>query len=471
MVNKRIIWTTATSVKRVAKSFSTIDVTILDSVENDLKCHLRYYQTSVGDVILWNEAFVIDDIASFHRGGKFLDGWADLAFRSEKATFFHYWKQFSNSEKFYAESACSSESPLIIVNGTSFKCSIAKSQEVCKLFSADKDGLHGLPLHCQFTYAFRSADHKILELWAYASKGGEDGSNRTSDSLSTFSTKDKETTKRANQFLEAWVRSVIASDQHRPAVVPSKHFSRYVNSRSKDLYSARIIIRGASEVIVPCRNTIFDIYRAIGRFPQEPEIIELQKQLKFEIKFSPRTELDDPDGVETLMLHICPSDSSDVETAERGTMLATSWAVKAAKDPEYSLLAYLQKSVLIPSSPANDPVPPNPEAEERDWAKYSSTFKVSELDRMVIEEAAKAEASLRMVLDESSGQVIGLEEYARRIRAENGRSANVNVGQERVVDVTEENCSSEVNGSLGCSAKRKLEQDNDGEQVEKKTRM
>jgi len=75
MINKQITWTTAATVKRIAEAFSAIDPLLLDLVENELKCHLKCSgELWSGDVILWSESFLSDEVA-YERGHKFLTHW------------------------------------------------------------------------------------------------------------------------------------------------------------------------------------------------------------------------------------------------------------------------------------------------------------------------------------------------------------------------------------------------------------
>lgn len=102
MVNNNITWTTAASAKRIVDLFSAIDPSLLDLMENDLKCHFSSCKLLNGDVILWNEAFLTDDSAAFEMGNKFLIRWFDLNHPGPPgvlSSFADYWKQFKESEK------------------------------------------------------------------------------------------------------------------------------------------------------------------------------------------------------------------------------------------------------------------------------------------------------------------------------------------------------------------------------------
>lgn len=101
-VNTNITWTTATTVNRIAESFSTIDANLLDLVENYLKCHLRSCHILSGDLIIWNEAFFGDDSKAFEQGDKFLNRWLDVNHSGRPVTtssFSDCWKQFVQSEQ------------------------------------------------------------------------------------------------------------------------------------------------------------------------------------------------------------------------------------------------------------------------------------------------------------------------------------------------------------------------------------
>jgi hypothetical protein len=87
----------------------------MDAVENELKCHFRSCQTSTGDLILWNKAFLTNDAPSFDRGNKFLNGWAEFACKSDKAPFSNYWKQFKESDEIDAGSTPAGGSAVILV--------------------------------------------------------------------------------------------------------------------------------------------------------------------------------------------------------------------------------------------------------------------------------------------------------------------------------------------------------------------
>jgi len=55
----------------------------------------------------------------------------------------------------------------------------------------------------------------------------------------------------------------------------------------------------------------------------------------------------------------------------------------------------------------------DPEAE---WEKYADTFKTDDFDRIYIEEQAKAEGGLRIVVDKETGDLVTLDEFELRTR-------------------------------------------------------
>jgi hypothetical protein len=162
--------------------------------------------------------------------------------------------------------------------------------------------------------------------------------------------------------------------------------------------SSRLVIQGIPRMFIPCSaSTIAEIRRAI-------------------------TE----DGC--------------VSTIEETSLAMVTWAMTASEDQEYLISAHLKNDIAAETLPAatamdskisnsiNDP--PNPQAAEEDWEKYASVFQATDLDRLMIEETAKAEGSMRLVFDEVSGQVVGLGVFARRTadRAKETHSAEVSHG-------------------------------------------
>jgi hypothetical protein len=140
---------------------------------------------------------------------------------------------------------------------------------------------------------------------------------------------------------------------------------------------------------------------------------------------------------------------NDKVAFDKGTKFLTGWAHFASTTERAPFSKYWRQ---FNDSENTDP---NNSAAERDWAKYAATFKATQMDRLIIEEAAKMEGQLRMVLDETTGLVISLGEYSRRTlnRFLSNRPGNLNDSVH--------------------SAKRKLDDgimDVDG-QVGKKTRL
>jgi hypothetical protein len=325
------------------------------------------------------------------------------------------------------------------------------------------------------------------------------------------SAKEEGTNKRGSDFLESWVCHLLSKEEN-PAVLPSKYWTNCMSSPSKDP-SARIIIRGASKVIIPCHASgLAQIHRGITGHTDIYGFLKIQQELKFYIHVHLRSEEVDPDNVETLVLFITPTLYNDVHAVERGSLILLAWAMKVARDHEFSLLTHLKRHLTkeIPLQTPNRSELVNdsnaklqrmlpgtkrhhsesvhdPNAAENDWQKYANTFQVTgDLERLIIEEAAKAEGDLRMVFDEMSGEVIGLGEFARRVngRAKENRSLEVNDFEERVagrikqnrsedLKYCDENHSVELNDSADRIGKRKLEEDIQAEEVnvEKKTRL
>ena len=150
------------------------------------------------------------------------------------------------------------------------------------------------------------------------------------------------------------------------------------------------------------------------------------------------------------------------------------------------------KSLVTPNTqPAPGTTNPNPsnpinnrdlgsgpiysQAGENDWEKYASKFHVTDLDRLMIEETAKAEGLMRMVFDEAANQVVGLKEYTRRVldRARTVGSIKVSsCGESNPGNQAKKNHLENLNGSQRVG-KRKAENgaEDDIAPVEKKGKL
>ncbi|KAL2060017.1 hypothetical protein VTL71DRAFT_9839 [Oculimacula yallundae] len=59
-------------------------------------------------------------------------------------------------------------------------------------------------------------------------------------------------------------------------------------------------------------------------------------------------------------------------------------------------------------------LPSGCEDPERQWERYKLAFRTSDIDRLMVEEAAKNEGDLRMVIDKETGQIVSVEELVKR---------------------------------------------------------
>ncbi|PVH74495.1 hypothetical protein DL98DRAFT_29856 [Cadophora sp. DSE1049] len=72
-------------------------------------------------------------------------------------------------------------------------------------------------------------------------------------------------------------------------------------------------------------------------------------------------------------------------------------------------------SKSTPRTPSTTMIYPSAfEDPEQQWHRYKAAFRISDIDRLMMEEAAKNEGDLRMVLDEESGQIVSVEELVKR---------------------------------------------------------
>ncbi|CZT46791.1 uncharacterized protein RSE6_07282 [Rhynchosporium secalis] len=86
-----------------------------------------------------------------------------------------------------------------------------------------------------------------------------------------------------------------------------------------------------------------------------------------------------------------------------------------AEDTLRRLSSYVRAATAERNLPIPDTICPSAfENPEKQWEKYQVAFQTSDIDRLMIEEAAKKEGDLRMVLDKESREVVSVEELIRR---------------------------------------------------------
>lgn len=374
MVNKRITWTTESSAKKMIELLSGIDVAQKDLVENELKCHLRSYKTSAGDTIIWNEPFFTDDKVAFEKGSKFLQGWCDFAFLggsvSKKEDFADYWKMFIQSEKIDSDS-----------------------------------NFH------KRTVQFRALVAKDAELGDSANEG--------------------DTSQRANNFLESWVRSVLLLSDYKAGGNPSNYqLQEYSQLEEGDIQRVgRLIISGISKDICSIPFSVTAIHNLCAAIHLDPAVELAERELNCAIEWKYLERGETFDGVETVQFKLTPRNTGDVTAVKRTSLFLFSWIGIASRDYKYSLSRHRKEwaasygikidpgsqptvtepqsapvvAELVNSSSVDDSTtqtrvgtdelstnqPPNAQAPDDDWEKYSSAFKATEVDRLMIEETAK----------------------------------------------------------------------------------
>ena len=125
-----------------------------------------------------------------------------------------------------------------------------------------------------------------------------------------------------------------------------------------------------------------------------------------------------------------------LKKARKNILFVQSWVMKTIKDPAYTLIAYLKDHFAaakrsVTTLAISQTLPS--QAAGNNWDRCATKFQSSELDLLMIEELAKAEGPPKMVLEEISGQVIGLNEYRKgveeratrqRLRSVSGRLLN-----------------------------------------------
>jgi hypothetical protein len=404
--------------------------------------------------------------------------------------------------------------PTLPRNGKFFQCSIAKSQELVRLFYPHRElQALGLSLRCRLTYSFITPDQRIIQFRGvpndltrvndsdkHQSRGPLNCSTRVgnSDKILTDSAKIKDSVdvgKTVNDFLECWVTKILTQERADANSSPSKfYWNQYFKPprEVKTGYSGQIIIHGdkhgdnpskadvsykASKVTIACpASALSHIYNGLHPKKDPMVILPTLDDQYFRYRCS---NFVDVEGVETLEIQIFLVSKGGADVSDTASFVLQSWAMKALRDPTYSLVAHLKQHGAVeqrvmeskptrPVSASGEDV--NPQAADKDWDRYATAFKATELDRLMIEEAAKAEGSLRMVLDKPSRQVIGLDEYGKRIIGRATRSLS-----DRNPDRPaggKSNDSKDLNGTEGGAGKRKLDEDIESvRQVEKKTRV
>ncbi|KAH8597572.1 hypothetical protein B0O99DRAFT_617723 [Bisporella sp. PMI_857] len=397
-------------VRKVYESFSSIEPASKSIVSKALGCQF-HVQIMFGNVIFWCSPSKIGDTVATNLGLRFLVDWERKGYPERTAG-----RHIDVLEilKEFDDPACTEESisHYLIINKKASTFSKSIFQGICDAFSKDIAGrsLVEKLMSCSFSLITPKYQCIIRTLKV------------TPSSLLSSVEDEAMVTRAGYNFLEAWVERVYHTLVHDNMRTVS--LSEFHQQYKERIDNCGISVHGAYQQNFVCSESELKNISHIILIDNEKDDVEKAVQCKFIMQGH---------SINKLSITIIPHEGLHHAIFSKATDIFLEWMKLAMTKPiklsrfwedwaqmnlkpeaQQQRLAFVQILAdqgghcveLIPSS-----------MPDQEWDKYVSTFGSSELDRVIIEEQAKAEGLLRMVYDQETREVITLGEFRMRIQA------------------------------------------------------
>ncbi|KAH8649415.1 hypothetical protein BGZ60DRAFT_422279 [Tricladium varicosporioides] len=294
---------------------------------------------------------------------------------------------------------------IIVFNKSYTQCTIQEANLVRASFGQDKEGNNevGKALGSKFIYSSSGNTTYLLVAPSVDDIASSPSTHQDWDTV----------LKHGARFIEAWVIRIIMTKTLRSLF---SYWEECPDFKPNDNLPAAYLI--LQDKLIPCLMSGLKNITYVMATDEDLELVERVLRCHIHIHQGSKES--------GLRLSAVPFDNGNDKSIEVATSFLLDWATIALKGELLRLSVhfrvYCQKNGLsglivqleyAKTSAAGDILNGSGSAKNQ-WRAYAGTFRLSDLDRMVIEGKVKSEGLMRMVFDCKRDEMVSLEEFRRR---------------------------------------------------------